>query len=103
MLKPPHTHLSSSETLPSIESTEATGRSFIEQMSISDVLVYLGLADVDNCFRRIRISESLGQYFTFPVLFSARELGIVGTMFRGAPLVDVAAPHRPWVSVGVCI
>ena len=56
-------------------------------MSISDVLVYLGMADVDNCFRRIRINESLGQYFTFPVVFSARELGIVGTLFRRASFV----------------
>ena len=65
----------------------AAGRSFGEQMSISDVLVYLGMADVDSCFHRIRTSESLGQYSTFPCVFSARELGIVGTIVRGAPLV----------------
>ena len=62
-------------------------------MSTSDVLVYLGMADVDTCFRRIRISESVGQYFTFPGLFLARELGIVGTMFRGAPLVVESQIH----------
>ena len=50
MLKPPHTHtpLCSSETLASIASAEAAGRSFGEQMSISDVLVYMGMADVDH-------------------------------------------------------
>ena len=89
MVKPPHTHthtpLCSSETLASIESTEAAGRSFGEQMCISYVLVYSGMADVDRCFHRIRIIESLGQYLTFPG--SARELGIVGIMFRGGPLI----------------
>ena len=84
---PPHTPLCTSETLAGIDSTEAAGCSFGAQMSISDVLVYLGLADADNCLHRIRISESLGQYFTFPVVFFAGELGIVGTFVRGAPLV----------------
>ena len=65
-------------------------------MSISDVFVYLVMAGVDNCFRCIRISESLGQYFTFPGLFSARELGIVGTIFRGAPLVAESQIHICW-------
>ena len=57
------------------------------------MLVYLGMADVDNCFHRIRISDILGRYFTFPGLFSARELGIVGTMFHGAPLVAESQIH----------
>ena len=62
-------------------------------MPISDVLVYLGMADVDNCFHRIRISERLGQYFTFPGLFSARELGIFGTVLYAAPLVAESQIH----------
>ena len=88
-----HTPLCSSETLSNIESTEATGRSFSEQMSTSDVLVYSGMADVDSCFHHICTSENLGRYFTFPGLFSARGLGIVGTFVRGAPLVAESQIH----------
>ena len=107
MVKPPHTPLCSSETLSGIESMEAAGHSFGEQMSISVVLVYLCMADVDNCFRRIRISESLGEYFTFPGVFSARELGLVGSICRGTLLAAnrkfvYVAPRFQWVSVGVC-
>ena len=64
-----------------------TVRSFGEQMSASDVLVDLGVGDVDDYFRRIRISESVGQYFTFPGVVSAKELRIAGSTFRGALLV----------------
>ena len=99
MAKPPHAPLCSSETLSSFESTEATGRSLSEQMSISDVLVYLGMADVDHFVHRIRISERLGQYFTFPGLFPARELGIVGTFVCGAPLVAESQIHICCVSL----
>ena len=93
MVKPPHTPLCSSEILPSIESMEATGRSFSEHMPISDVLVYVGMADIDNYFRCIRISESLGHHFTFPGVFSARELMIVGTVVRGAPRLAESQIH----------
>ena len=48
--------------------------------------MYLGMADVDNCFHRIRISESLRQFFVLPSDFSTRELGLVGTMYKGSVL-----------------
>ena len=57
-------------------------------MITSDVLVDLGMADVDNCFHRIRITDSLGQYFTFLGFFSARELELVGNMLCGSPLAS---------------
>ena len=41
------------------------------------------MADIDNCFRRILISESLGQYFTFLGCLSARELGLTCVVFCG--------------------
>ena len=40
--------------------------------------VYLGAADVENCFHRIKITEGLGQYFVLPLDFTAKELGLVG-------------------------
>ena len=97
--RPPHTRRCSSDTLSSIESTEATSRIFGEQMSISDVFVDLSLADVDNCFRHIHIRERLRRYFAFPGVLSARELGIVGTIFRGAPLVAESQVHSGCASL----
>ena len=48
--------------------------------------IYLGVADVDNCFHRIKIKEDLGQYFVLPRVFSARELGVVGQVYDGRVL-----------------
>ena len=48
--------------------------------------IYLGVADADNCFHRIKIKEDIGQYFVVPGVFSARELGVVGQVYDGRVL-----------------
>ena len=84
--KPPHTPLCNSEVFANIESTESCGVSFEDLTAASSLPVYLGMADVDNCFHRIRIDEGLGQYFCLPSLFSAKELDIVGQTVSGVTL-----------------
>ena len=44
------------------------------------------MADVDNCFHRIRIDEDLGQYFCLPSFFTAQELNLVGQTMHGRVL-----------------
>ena len=83
MVKPPHTALCNSEILAAIESASSDLHSFSDLTAESDMPMYLGMADVDNCFQRIRISECLGQFFVLPSDFSARELCLVGTMYKG--------------------
>ena len=46
----------------------------------------MGMADMDNCFHRIRISESFGQFFCLPTMLSAKELGLVGQTQSGVVL-----------------
>ena len=86
MVKPPHSPLCNSEILAAIESASSDLRSFSDLTTEGDVPMYLGMADVDNCFDRIRISESLGQFFVWPGDFSTRELGLVGTIYKGSVL-----------------
>ena len=53
---------------------------------VTDIVAYLGMANVDNCFHRTRIRERLGQFFVLPRNFSVRELGLTRSIFAGRPL-----------------
>ena len=108
MRKPPHTPLCNSEILSSIESNSKCNLTFNDLTSACDVPVYMGMADVDNCFHCIRISESLGQYFCLPTFFTAKELGMVGETLSGHTLtpdyrVRVCCHSLPMVLVGLFI
>ena len=95
MRRAPHTPLCNSEILSNIESTIKGSLSFSDLTSACDTPAYLGMADVDNCFHRIRIEESLGHLLCQPTSFSARDLGIVGQTRSGVVL-------QPETRVRVC-
>ena len=80
---PPHTHtpLCNSELFSAFDSRNEGESNFSQMTADSLYPIYLGAADVDNCFHRIKIKEDLGQYFAQPGVFSSRELGVVGQVY----------------------
>ena len=86
MRSPPSAPLCSSETLAAVECDERVGKASSELASQTQVCAYLGQADVDNSFRRIQIDEELGQMFTLPYTFTAKELAVAGQVFQGKTL-----------------
>ena len=83
--RPPHTPLCNSEIFAGFESRNRGEHTFAEMTGPCEP-VYLGVADVDNCFHRIRISENLGCFFCLPGQFTAKELGIIGSVYQGRVL-----------------
>ena len=66
---PPSTPLATVESLSSIE---------LEAAAEEGISLHLGVSDIDNCFHRLRLPESLSDWFALDCIFSARELGVVG-------------------------
>ena len=85
----PGVSLATPEALAAVECTAPSG-------------LWLAEADVDNCFHRIRIKESLGRYFAMPPL-SAAALGVCsvsGTLVESSdsvwPCLAVAPMGWTW-------
>ena len=75
-----------SEIFSAFESLNEGEGNFSEMTCDPLNLIYLGVADVDNCFHRIKIKENLGRYVVLSGAFNARELGVVGHVYDGRVL-----------------
>ena len=100
--KSPHTHRYAVVRLcQESRSPNTVGHRFEEMTFVTEIVAYFGMAYVDDCFHRIRIRESLGRFFV-PGDFSARELGLTGSIFAGHPLVADARIRSCCASLPMC-
>ena len=88
---PPGTPLATVESLCSIE---------MEVAADEGITLFLGISDIDNCFHRLRLPETLSDWFLLGPTFTARELGVVCLVIDGVTLgpdheVSVASAMAP--------
>ena len=93
--KPPSTPLATAECLAGFEIDDSSGATVTD-----DVFVYIGISDIENAFRRMRMPVWLSNYFCLPFVLKAGELGIMGQTVEGHKLsyhdeVSLAASNLP--------
>ena len=66
---PPGTPLATVESLCSIE---------MEVAADEGISLFLGISDIDNFFHRLRLPETLSDWYALGPTLTARELGVVG-------------------------
>ena len=76
---PPSTPLATVESMCNIE---------LDGIPADGVRLFVGVSDIDNCFHRLRLPESLSDWFCLDIAFTAKELGVSGQTIDGVLLHD---------------
>ena len=91
---PPGVSMCTSESLARIEVSlpeSVDPRSAEGEARMRELSVHIGIADVSNCFHRLRIPVTLSRYFALPPV-RAKAFGLVGSWLDG-----VILPESDWV------
>ena len=101
--KPPRVQLCSSEALSRIEiflSKDPAMMTSSDAAWIKQLLVYVGVADVDNCFHRLRAPKCLAEFFCLDDV-AGEDVGMVGTMLDGEAVLPGERLSPMWLSLAM--